>query len=58
MGISFQKAGDEIVSVGGVSVTGRGFYNYWAMTYVPAGSILRLGLKDGRTVVVEVGVAQ
>ncbi len=52
------KAGDEILTVGGASVTGRAFLNYWAMTYVPAGSILRLGLKDGRTVVLEVGTAR
>lgn len=52
------EPGDEIVTVGGVSVTGRAYYSYWAMIYLPAGSTLRLGLKGGRSVAIQVGEAQ
>lgn len=44
------QVGDEVVHVGGQDVTGTNSYLYGALTRVPVGGVVRLGLARGVTV--------
>jgi C-terminal processing protease CtpA/Prc len=46
------RVGDEIVSVDGHDVVGPNGYLYFALSRVPEGTTLNLGLRSGRSVLV------